>query len=229
VRLIQATVSADARPDVEQALEDREVSYFATNETGTDEYSGILYISTPEEVVESVLQDLYAAGLDSRDHVVLIDTEADIFGRADGVETSAAGYARIASAELEGKTGDLLPNLRAFVTMMVLSTIVATTGVLLDSPAVVVGSMVLAPLFGPAVSASVGTVIDKSKLFWRGVRLQILGVGLAVGAAAVFAWIMKTAYLLPSGRSTSPGSSRSGISGTARSRGSGSPKHGARF
>jgi uncharacterized hydrophobic protein (TIGR00271 family) len=83
--------------------------------------------------------------------------------------------------------------------MMVLSTVVATTGVLLNSSAVVVGSLVLAPLFGPAVSASVGTVIDESTLFWRGVKFQVAGIALAIAGASVFAWVLKTAYLLPSG------------------------------
>lgn len=199
MRLIQATVPPGALPDVKQVLAERDIDYFATHETGTDEYRAVLYVSLPEEAVEAVLEDLYAAGLDSNDHVVLIDTEVDIFGRADGVEAGPDGYARIASAELAGKTEDLLPDYWTFVTMMILSTIVATTGVLLDSSAVVVGSMVLAPLFGPAVSASVGTVIDESELFWRGVRLQVLGIVIAVTSAAVFAWVLKTAYLLPSG------------------------------
>jgi uncharacterized hydrophobic protein (TIGR00271 family) len=83
--------------------------------------------------------------------------------------------------------------------MMVLSSIVATTGVFLDSPAVVVGSMVLAPLFGPAVSASVGTVIDNSALFRRGITYQAFGILLAVTGAIVFAFVMKITYLLPSG------------------------------
>jgi len=197
MRLIQATVPPNAFGDVKQVLEERNIDYFATEETGSEKYGHVVYISIPEGTVESVLEDLYSAGLDSEDHVVLIDTEVDIFGRADG--PSPDGYSRIASAELEGKTADLIPDLRTFITMMILSTIVATTGVLLDSPAVVVGSMVLAPLFGPAISASVGTVIDDPDLFWRGVTLQVLGIALAVGSASLFALVMKVTYLLPSG------------------------------
>jgi len=199
VRLIQATVPRGATDDVKRVLERRDVDYFATHETGTDEYEEVLYLSISEEMVEGVLKNLYDTGLDSNDHAVIIDTEVDIFGRTDGKESSLDGYARIASAELEGKTEDLIPDFRTFVTMMILSTIVATTGVLLDSSAVVVGSMVLAPLFGPAVSASVGTVIDETDLFWNGVKYQVVGVAIAVVAASVSAWAMKTAYLLPSG------------------------------
>lgn len=199
MRLIQATVPPTAFDDVQRVLDEQNINYFATEETGNEKYDSVLYVSTSEGAVESVLEDLYAAGLDSEDHVVLIDTEVDIFGRADDVETSPEGYSRIASAELEGKTEDLIPDFWTFVTMMVLSTIVATTGVLLDSPAVVVGSMVLAPLFGPAISASVGTVIDDRNLWTRGIKLQVLGIILAVAGASLFASLMKVTYLLPSG------------------------------
>ncbi len=206
MRLIQATVPAGAKGDVERVLAERDIDYFETQETGRDRYEAVVYLSVPEETVESVLATLYEAGLDADDHVVLIDTEADVFEHADEVDAAAAeggdwfgDYARIASAELEGKTEDLIPDLRTFVTMMVLSTVVATTGVLLDSAAVVVGSMVLAPLFGPAASASVGTVIDEPDLFWSGVRFQVIGVAIAVAAATAFAWLLKTLYLLPSG------------------------------
>jgi uncharacterized hydrophobic protein (TIGR00341 family) len=199
VRLIQATVPPGSLPDVQQTLDEKGIDYFSTPETGTEKYDDVLYISISEEEVEGVLEDLYASGLNAEDHVVIINTAVDIFGRTDGVAEDTGNYKRIAAAELEGKTDDLLPDERTFVTMMTLATIVATTGLLLDSSAVVVGSMVLAPLFGPAVSASVGTVIDEAELFRRGVRFQIVGVLVAVASGAVFAWVLKTTYLLPSG------------------------------
>lgn len=199
MRLIQATVPPSILSDVKRILEDQGIDYFASEETGTDKYAVVLYISIPEELVESLLEDLYRSGLDASDHVVIIDTEVDIFGRTDTAESGLGEHKRIAAAELEGKTEDLNPDGRTFITMMVLSTIVATTGLLLNSPAVVVGAMVLAPLFGPATSTSVGTVIDKPDLFRRGVRLQVIGVGCAIIVASGFAWFMKTAYLTPSG------------------------------
>ena len=85
VRLIQAMIPSGKLPDVQRALDERDIDYFATHETGTDEYSAVVYISVPEEAVESVFTSLYDTGLDSDDYVLLIDTEVDIFGRADGV------------------------------------------------------------------------------------------------------------------------------------------------
>jgi uncharacterized hydrophobic protein (TIGR00271 family) len=73
---------------------------------------------------------------------------------------------------------------------------VATAGVLLDSAAVVVGSMVIAPLVGPAMATSTGTVLQDSDLFRRGVKFQVFGFVLAIVTAAAFAWLLKSAQLV---------------------------------
>jgi uncharacterized hydrophobic protein (TIGR00271 family) len=83
--------------------------------------------------------------------------------------------------------------------MTVISSVVATAGLLLDSAATVVGSMVIAPLIGPALAASVGTVVDDHELFVRGVRLQLGGMVVAVGSAALFAAALRFGNLIPPG------------------------------
>ena len=81
--------------------------------------------------------------------------------------------------------------------LTVVSAVIATAGLLLDSPAVVVGSMVIAPLIGPAMTASVGTVVVDNEMFGRGVKLQAMGVLLSIASAAVFAWFVRTVNLVP--------------------------------
>jgi len=66
----------------------------------------------------------------------------------------------------------------------------------LDSPATVVGSMVIAPLIGPAMATSTGTVLQDSDLFRRGVKFQVLGFVLAIVTAAAFAWLLKSAQFV---------------------------------
>jgi len=106
---------------------------------------------------------------------------------------------RIAREELAATAEDLVSNPRTYVLLTVVSAVVATAGLLLDSPATVVGSMVIAPLIGPAMSAAVGTVIDDEDLFVRGVRMQVLGMSLAVIAAGVFAFLVQMTNLVPPG------------------------------
>jgi uncharacterized hydrophobic protein (TIGR00271 family) len=93
----------------------------------------------------------------------------------------------------------LLPSRIHYAILTVVSAVVATAGLLLDSPSVVVGSMVIAPLVGPALAASVGTVVDEPELRIRGVIMQFVGVALAVASAAAFALLVQTLNLVPPG------------------------------
>jgi uncharacterized membrane protein len=79
------------------------------------------------------------------------------------------------------------------------SALIATAVLLLDLPAVVVRSVVIAPLIGPAMAASVGTVLDEEPLFVRGMRPQALGLVLAVGSAALFGLLLRFSPLIPPG------------------------------
>jgi uncharacterized hydrophobic protein (TIGR00271 family) len=83
--------------------------------------------------------------------------------------------------------------------MTIVSAIIATAGLLLDSAAVVVGSMVIAPLIGPAMATSVGTVFRDHDLFRDGVKLQIMGALLTIASAALFAILIRTGNLVPPG------------------------------
>jgi uncharacterized hydrophobic protein (TIGR00271 family) len=59
--------------------------------------------------------------------------------------------------------------------------------------------MVIAPLIGPAMSAAIGTVVDDEEMFRRGVRMQVLGVAVAVAAATLFAVSLRSLGLVPPG------------------------------
>lgn len=69
-----------------------------------------------------------------------------------------------------------------FIMMMVLSTSLASLGLLADSTAVVIGAMLVAPLMGPLVSAGLSLVQGNLNLFKR--SLGVAGVGLLIGFAA---------------------------------------------
>ena len=58
--------------------------------------------------------------------------------------------------------------------------------------------MVIAPLMGPAMAASVGTVVDESDLVSRGVWYQITGL-LAIASAALFGFLVQGTVLIPPG------------------------------
>ncbi|MFH1314763.1 MAG: TIGR00341 family protein, partial [Candidatus Uhrbacteria bacterium] len=72
-----------------------------------------------------------------------------------------------------------------FFLMIVLSIIMATLGLLIDNAAVVIGSMLIAPLLSPILSLSLGIVIADRHLMLRSLFTVIKSVVFAVPTALV--------------------------------------------
>jgi len=72
-----------------------------------------------------------------------------------------------------------------FVVLILLSTILATTGLYLNSASVIIGAMVLAPLMAPIVSLAMGLLRQDDFLMKRSIGTIALGIFLALMTAAV--------------------------------------------
>ncbi|ARS91692.1 TIGR00341 family protein [Natrarchaeobaculum aegyptiacum] len=203
MRLVQLTVPTGMRGAVLETLDARGIDYVVTDEHSRREYTAVVYFPLPTPAVEPVLDELQETGIDEDAYTVVVDAETVVSQRFEKLreeyETGDVGSERISRQELETEAEDLTPSFGIYVTMTVVSAIVATAGLLLDSPAVVVGSMVIAPLIGPALGASVGSVIDNEDLFRQSVVYQLLGVVVAIVAAAIFAWMVRVTNIVPPG------------------------------
>jgi len=73
-----------------------------------------------------------------------------------------------------------------FIMMMVLSTSLASLGLLADSTAVVIGAMLVAPLMGPLVAAGHGLVQGNLSLFRRSLGVTVIGLGIGFAASLIF-------------------------------------------
>ena len=197
-------IPAGKRAAVVRALDDEGVDYVVTDETSGREYTAVATFPLPTAAVEPVLDRLREAGIDESTYTVIVAAETVISRRFEALEEeyeedAERGGDRISREELQAKADDLASGLGTYVLMTVISAVIATAGLLLDSPATVVGSMVIAPLIGPAMSAAIGTVVDDEALFRRGVRMQVLGVVVAVLAATLFAFALRSLALVPPG------------------------------
>jgi uncharacterized hydrophobic protein (TIGR00341 family) len=203
VRLVQVTIPTGKRETVLSILDEEGIDYVVTDESSGREYTAVAYFPLPTNAVEPILETLREAGLEREAYTVVLKTETVESERFEALTERYAeteqSEERIARQELEARAGELASALPTYVTMTVVSAVIATAGLLLDSPATVVGSMVIAPLIGPAMAAAVGSVIDDAELFRRGVSLQLLGVGLAVASATLFAAFVQVANLVPPG------------------------------
>ncbi|MGE5221518.1 MAG: DUF389 domain-containing protein, partial [Omnitrophica WOR_2 bacterium] len=85
------------------------------------------------------------------------------------------------------------PNFDYFL-MIVLSAAIATLGLIVDSPAVIIGAMLVAPLMSPILGLSLASVAGEQHMFRRALVALLEGVILAVVFSASLSWF---AQLLP--------------------------------
>jgi len=83
-----------------------------------------------------------------------------------------------------------------FLTLLILSTLIATFGLFINSSSVIIGAMLLAPLMQPIISLSMGVLRQDSALLGSGAKT------IAVGVLAVLLTAALTALLTPIERLT---------------------------
>ncbi len=201
MRLLQMAVPPEKHETVVELLEDRGVDYAITDETSERNTAMIVSVPLATGEVEEFLDSLRKIGIERGGYAIITDVEAIL---ADGeVETETDEQKsmesplelftsnRISREELQDEVTEMAAMTPSYVFFTVVSAIVACAGLLTNSAAVVVGSMVIAPLLGPAVGASVGSIVNDEELFRTSVLAQCLGLVLAVLSATVFAYFVK--------------------------------------
>lgn len=72
-----------------------------------------------------------------------------------------------------------------FFLMVIFSILMATFGLLLNSAAVVIGSMLIAPILYPILSLSLGIVMSDSKLISRALYTVLKSIGIGIASAII--------------------------------------------
>ncbi|WP_138420611.1 TIGR00341 family protein [Aquibacillus sediminis] len=79
----------------------------------------------------------------------------------------------------------------SFTWFLLLSSIVATAGIMKNSPAIVIGAMVIAPLIGPFTSLAFASVLGDYKLMRQSVITSLYGLFVPLMVAAIFGFIFE--------------------------------------
>ncbi len=97
----------------------------------------------------------------------------------------------------ENQYKDLFVDLReearassSFIILMLLSTLLATVGLFLNSASVIIGAMLIAPLMQPIVAFSMGVLRQDNKLFFESFKTVGIGVFIALFSSALVALIL---------------------------------------
>lgn len=111
-------------------------------------------------------------------------------------KTAAAGeqdtprVARVSREELYNDVSESITVSWRYITMVVLSTVVAAAGMLRDSVAVIIGAMVIAPLLGANVALSLATTLADVAFARRAIVVNALGLIVALVMSFAMGWLL---------------------------------------
>ncbi|MEC5425668.1 TIGR00341 family protein [Virgibacillus sp. C22-A2] len=79
----------------------------------------------------------------------------------------------------------------SYMWFIVFSSVVATIGIIKNSPAIVIGAMVIAPIIGPVTAVSFASVLGDYKLLRQSLLTSLFGVGIPILVATMFGFFFQ--------------------------------------
>lgn len=200
MRHINLRVYEDKQDDVEAVLEDHDLDYLAIRDEGDeDEDPGTLFqFPLPSQAVTNVFDDLTDAGVSDEAYTVFANASHAETPRYDEIQQEYSTKVRgLSRRELHSKVQEMSWPPITYYVGTILSVVVATVGLFLDSPAVVIGAMVIAPQVSSALSMTAGVYHSDWNMFVKAAKRQSVGLAIAVVGAAAFAWFAQWAGFVP--------------------------------
>jgi len=134
--------------------------------------------------------------------IILLPVEASIprpkqdkvtEGKEEGKEAEKrkAAKTRISREELYTDVEQTTRYSWVFIVLMVLSSVVASIGILRDNVVVIIGAMVIAPALGPNVALSLATTLGDIDLSRRAVKVISVAIFVALGVSVLLGIFLK--------------------------------------
>jgi uncharacterized hydrophobic protein (TIGR00271 family) len=101
--------------------------------------------------------------------------------------------------QVEASTSETVELSRNVLEFMVLAVLIATAGIFLDSPILIIGAMVVGPEFGPLAGLCVALVQERGQLALRSLKALAVGFPVAITAGFVVSLAIKELGLAPDG------------------------------
>ena len=198
MRQLQVLVDEEMRDDVAALLDDEGVDYIQQEAWTDGDRQWLFSTPVPDDAVGYFLARLSEAGVDPDQYTVIGSLDSAMTPSGERLRNRfASDFDPLTQPELLSKATDMSQDPTSFLSMIFLSAVIAAAGLLMGSPAVVVGSMVIAPIVGPVLTATVGGAVGDRKMLLDSLRLQALGLIVAVAGAALFSALLAVGGFLP--------------------------------
>jgi uncharacterized hydrophobic protein (TIGR00271 family) len=165
----------------------------------------VILCDVTREDASVVIGDLKELGVADDGSISLVQIDSQLSRAADRAERAARGMPADAVVweEVESRTSENIELGGNFLAFMVLACLIASVGIFLGSPILIVGAMVVGPEFGPLAGFCVAIVERRPRLALRSLTALAVGFPFGITAAFLFTLIAKATGLLASDFSAS--------------------------
>jgi uncharacterized hydrophobic protein (TIGR00271 family) len=159
----------------------------------------VILVDLAREDASVVLADLRELKVDRHGSIAVEEVDFQLSERMERVVEIAPGSPADAVVweEVTARTSETAELSWSFVLFMVLAGLIAAVGILLDSPILIVGAMVVGPEFGPLAGFSVAVVEMRRDLAKRSLKALAAGFPLGIAASFVAALVFKVTGIGP--------------------------------
>lgn len=146
----------------------------------------VVLCDVAREEASVLIEDLKELGVVRDGSIALEQIDSQLSEAAERAEKAARGMPSDAVVweEVEARTSETTELGGNFLVFMVLACLIASVGIFLGSPILIVGAMVVGPEFGPLAGLCVAAVERRPRVALR--SLAALAVGFPVGITAAF-------------------------------------------
>jgi uncharacterized hydrophobic protein (TIGR00271 family) len=175
-----------------------QVGVVAVRHSGSSSHGAELSADLARESADGVLTALRELGTFERGLVSLEPLDTALGALVEQAERDAPGEGADAVIwdELAARTGEDSTLTGVFLAFMVLATLLASIGVVTDSPITIVGAMVVGPEFGPLAGIAVGLIRRRFGIVRQAVSALLVGFPVAVIVTGLLSGIARVAGLI---------------------------------
>jgi uncharacterized hydrophobic protein (TIGR00271 family) len=147
-----------------------------------------------------LIDDLRELGVPDVGSISIEEIDSQLSAAADLAERATPGSPgdAVVWEEVESRTSESIELNANFLAFIVLACLIASVGVMLGQPILIVGAMVVGPEFGPLAGLCVAVVERRRDVGLRSLAALAAGFPLAITAAFLFSLIAKWADLVES-------------------------------
>lgn len=160
------------------------VSFWISEEAADQKLTRILVDTNDVEPILDYLEEL-PGGMDTY-QVILLPVRTYLPREEEKQEEQEKALQRASRHELYTAVEESSQTSISYILFIVFSSLIAAIGIIKNSPAIVIGAMVIAPIIGPVTAVSFASILGDFKLIRKSMLTSLFGLSIPIVIATLF-------------------------------------------